>query len=76
LSESLQKNFLGRLFDQCPLSKKSTRDTEDPWAVTTNNLCKGRLVAALRLLRQFEIQGVFKTIRQMRSSSANGWRTL
>jgi len=57
------------------LSEKPVCDTENPWAVTTNNLGKGRLVAALRFLRQFEVEGVFKTIRQKRSS-ANGWRTL
>jgi hypothetical protein len=67
---------LSRFFDHCPLSEKSICDTKNSRAVTTNNLGKGRLVAALRLLRQFEIQGVFKTIGQMRSSSANGWRTL
>jgi len=46
------------------LSEKSISDTEDPGAVPANNFSEGRLVAALRLLRQFEIQGVFKTIRQ------------
>jgi hypothetical protein len=50
------------------LPEKSVCDTEDSRTVTPNNLGKGRLVAALRLLRQFEVQGVFKTIRQMRSS--------
>jgi hypothetical protein len=56
---------LSRLFNQCPLSEKSICDTEDSRAVATNNLCKGRLVAALRFLRQFEVEGVFKTIRQI-----------
>jgi hypothetical protein len=76
LSEGLQKNLLSCFFDERSLSEKSVCHTENSWTVSSNNLCKGGLVAALRLLRQFEVQGVFKTIGQKRSSSANGWRTL
>jgi hypothetical protein len=63
-------------FNEGPLFKKSICNTEDSRTVSSDYFSEGRLIAALRLLRQFDVEGVFETIRQMRSSLGNRRRTL
>src|SRR6185369_16914360 len=65
LRVSFQKNFLRCFFNQTSLPEEPARHAEHARAVTSHYLCKGRLVAYLRLTRQVEIQGLFEPTRQL-----------
>jgi hypothetical protein len=67
LRKGLQESFLGRFFGVTAIAKKSVRNVENPRAVAAHNFRKRTLVFRAGLARQFEIGGLFVTVRQKRS---------
>jgi len=54
------------------IAKKPVSNMKDSGAVASNNLCERRLVFRACVPRQFEIGGLFVTVRQKRSSIGVG----
>src|SRR5262249_34893162 len=66
LGKRFQERFLGSVFGQASLPKKSMRHVKYTWTVASNYFTKRSFILGARALRQFEIRSLFVTVRQKR----------
>jgi hypothetical protein len=70
LRECFQERFLRCFFSVTTIAKESVRYVENSGTVSANDFSKRRFIFRAGLARQFEIGGLFVTVRQKRSSDA------